>query len=90
MEGNVGAGIPKSVPADERKHIIDRELHRFDVTAFAKRYPHQLSGGQQQRVALARMLAANPLMSTSRFSALDSHLKMMLERSVEPVRRLRL
>jgi len=35
-------------------------LERFDLAAFADRYPHELSGGQAQRVALARALAAEP------------------------------
>ena len=60
VEQNVAAGIPKSTPKDERDRIVLDELKRFDVSAFAKRYPAQLSGGQQQRVALARMLAARP------------------------------
>ena len=84
VEQNVGAGIPKGTPKAERQAIIDSELRRFDVGAFAKRYPAQLSGGQQQRVALARMLAARPgiLMLDEPFSALDAHLKGVLEQNL--------
>lgn len=81
---NVGAGISKDVSKDERDRIVAAELKRFDVSAFAKRYPAQLSGGQQQRVALARMLAARPgiLMLDEPFSALDAHLKGVLEQNL--------
>ena len=84
VEDNVGAGISRNVPKAERAKIIERELSRFDVEPFAKRYPAQLSGGQQQRVALARMLAADPciLMLDEPFSALDSHLKSILEQNL--------
>lgn len=84
VEENVAAGIPKSTPKDERDRIVQEELQRFDVAAFGKRYPAQLSGGQQQRVALARMLAARPgiLMLDEPFSALDSHLKSVLEQNL--------
>lgn len=84
VEENVAAGIPKGTSKAERDRIVLSELRRFDVESFAKRYPAQLSGGQQQRVALARMLAASPgiLMLDEPFSALDAHLKGVLEQNL--------
>jgi molybdate transport system ATP-binding protein len=81
---NIAAGIPRSVPKDEVHAIIARQLIRFGLEGFGKRYPIRLSGGQQQRVALARMLAAQPavLMLDEPFSALDSHLKSSLEQDL--------
>ena len=81
---NVAAGIGKDVSKADRDAIIGRELTRFGLETFGRRYPSQLSGGQQQRVALARMLAARPciLMLDEPFSALDAHLKSVLEQNL--------
>lgn len=81
---NVAAGIDRKLPKEERNAQVDAELKRFGLDGFGKRCPSQLSGGQQQRVALARMLAAKPdiLMLDEPFSALDAHLKGVLEQNL--------
>ena len=72
------------VPKAEAEEAGRAYLERVGLSSKLDKYPDQLSGGQQQRVALARMLAARPgiLMLDEPFSALDAHLKSVLEQNL--------
>ena len=81
---NIAAGMSRDYGKEEIHRRVKDQLLRFNLKGYGSRYPAQLSGGQQQRVALARMLAAEPgiLMLDEPFSALDSHLKGILEQEL--------
>ena len=49
-------------PEDERKARVEEMLLAVDLQGMESRFPNELSGGQQQRVAVARALAAKPMM----------------------------
>ena len=84
---NICAGARRERDSQKRNHMIQSIMDKFGLADLADRYPHQLSGGQQQRVALARILVSSPriLLLDEPFSALDSHLRFMLEREVRQV-----
>jgi molybdate transport system permease protein len=86
---NIGFGIPqlrRSGDASIRQHV-ESQLKAVDLEGLGDRYPHQLSGGQQQRVALARALINQPevLLLDEPFSALDTHLRYVMEQQMRSV-----
>ena len=81
---NVAAGIGREASKADRDALVAAELKRFGLEGFDRRYPAQLSGGQQRGGAGARMRAAGRgfLMRAEPFSALDAHLKSVLEQNL--------
>ena len=81
VEQNIAYGIRDFEKPERRQKVADM-IKRMQLTGLENQYPSQLSGGQQQRTALGRTLITEPslLLLDEPLSALDSHIKYLLEK----------
>lgn len=81
---NIAFGLPPGLSSRQQQQAVATQLKAVQLADMGDRYPTALSGGQQQRIALARALASQPevLLLDEPFSALDTHLRYLIERDL--------
>ncbi|MQA78851.1 MAG: ATP-binding cassette domain-containing protein [Streptosporangiales bacterium] len=83
--GNVELPLkPLGCDAAERRERSDKYLTMTGLHDFRDAYPHELSGGMKQRAALARALAAEPLLLLldEPFAALDAQSRLIMQQEL--------
>jgi ABC-type nitrate/sulfonate/bicarbonate transport system ATPase subunit len=89
--GNIRFGLKyrDDVPAQEKERIARHYLDLVGLTSFADYTINRISGGMRQRVAIARTLAANPLvlLMDEPFGALDALSRERLQIQLMDLRR---
>jgi NitT/TauT family transport system ATP-binding protein len=85
---NIGHGLEiQRVARAERERRVAEFVRLVGLEGFEHRYPHELSGGMKQRVALARTLAANPvvMLMDEPFAAVDSQTRTTLQEELNRI-----